>query len=174
MNCKKDSLGFYEFVLPIISIAEGVDACQMKHYLEVTSKEIDSCDHIILSGTPLKDNVTLRQPEKFTWIRSIKKPVLGICAGMQTIGVVFGLRLTQCLEVGMVEMTTLVENPLFSSTFKAYSLHNYSVEASEEFDVLAESKQCLQALKNKQRPIFGVLFHPEARNQDIIRSFIQL
>ncbi len=174
LNCEKDSLGYYEFVLPIISIAENLDECQAKHYLEVTSKEIDACSHIILSGTPLKDNVTLNQPEKFTWIRDSKKPIMGICAGMQTIGVVFGLCLTQCLEVGMVEMTTLKENPLFSSTFKAYSLHNYSVETSEEFDVLAKSKQCLQALKHKQKQIFGVLFHPEARNEEIIRHFIQL
>jgi anthranilate/para-aminobenzoate synthase component II len=174
LNYKKDSLAYYEFVLPIISIAERLDVCQSKHYLDLTRKETDACSHIILSGTPLKDNVTLTQPEKFSWIRNVKNPVLGICAGMQTIGVVFGLRLNQCLEVGMVEMTTLEENPLFSSTFKAYSLHNYSVESSEEFDVLAESKQCLQAIKHKKKPVFGVLFHPEARNENIIRHFIEL
>ena len=174
LNCKKDSLGYFEFVLPIISIAEELDVCQTKHYLEITSKEIDAVDHIILSGTPLKDNATLSQPEKFTWIRSVKKPILGICAGMQTLGVVFGLSLTECLEVGMMEMKTLKENPLFSSTFKVYSLHNFSVGTSQEFDVLAESKLCLQAFKHRQKLVFGVLFHPEVRNQDIIRRFIHL
>jgi GMP synthase-like glutamine amidotransferase len=173
MNCKKDSLGYYEFVLPIVSIVEGLDECKVKHYMEVSSKEADAFDHIILSGTPLKDNVTLGQPEKFTWIKNMEKPILGICAGMQTIGAVFNLHLVGCLEIGMVEMTTLKENPLFSGMFKAYALHNYSVETSQEFDVLAESELCLQALKHKQKPIFGVLFHPEVRNQDIIRRFIQ-
>ena len=174
LNWKKDSLGYYEFVLPIISIVERLDEFRVKHYLEVTKKEIDACDRIILSGTALKDNTSLNQPEKFAWIKDVKTPVLGICAGMQTIGQVFGLHLIECLELGMVEMTTLKENPLFASTFKAYSLHNYSVEASEEFELLAESSSCLQSLKHKQKPIFGVLFHPEARNEEIIRRFEQL
>ena len=122
----------------------------------------------------MKDNVTLNEPEKFNWLKSVDMPVLGICAGIQTIGVVFGLLLTRCLEVGMTPMTTLSENPLFSSTFKAYSLHNYSVESSEEFEVLAESPRCIQAIKHKQKPIYGVLFHPEVRNAEIVERFIEL
>ena len=174
LNWKKDSLGFYEFVSPIASIAAELEEYVVKHYLEVNRNDINRCDRIILSGTALKDNVTMEQPEKFSWIRSIDKPVLGICAGMQTIGVVFGFRLTRCLEVGMTEVTTLKENPLFSNTFKAYSLHNYSVEPSGDFEVLAESVQCPQAIKHRKKPIYGVLFHPEVRNEDILKRFIQL
>ena len=174
MNWKKDSLGYYEFVLPILSVAEQLDECVVKHYSEVTSEDLTDCRRVILSGTALKNNATLNQPQKFTWLKDIDKPVLGICAGMQTIGVVFGLLLTRCLEIGMTQMTTLNENPLFSGTFKAYSLHNYSVESSEEFEVLAESERCLQALKHKQKPIYGVLFHPEVRNGEIVKRFIQL
>ena len=122
----------------------------------------------------MKDNVTLNEPEKFNWLKSVDMPVLGICAGIQTIGVVFGLLLTRCIEVGMTPMTTLSENPLFSSTFKAYSLHNFSVESSEEFEVLAESPRCIQAIKHKQKPIYGVLFHPEVRNAEIVERFIEL
>ena len=94
MNWKKDSLGYYEFVAPIASIAEELDQCVVKHYLEVNSEDTSQCSSIILSGTALKDNVTLSQPEKFDWIKDLDKPILGICAGMQTLGLVFGLRLT--------------------------------------------------------------------------------
>jgi GMP synthase-like glutamine amidotransferase len=174
MNGKQDSLGYYEFVMPILAIAQELDECLVKHYSEVSSKDLADCNKIILSGTALKDNVTLNEPEKFSWLKSVDKPVLGICAGMQTIGVVFGLLLTMCLEVGMTPMTTLCENPLFSATFKAYSLHNYSVESSEDFEVLAESPRCLQAIKHKQKPIYGVLFHPEVRNAEILKHFITL
>ncbi len=174
MNWKKDSLGYYEFVAPITSIAEDLDQCVVKHYLEVNSEGTSQCSSIILSGTALKDNETLSQPEKFNWIKDLDKPILGICAGMQTIGLVFGLRLAKCLEIGMTEITTLKENPLFSAKFKAYSLHNYSVQSSSEFEVLAESARCMQALKHKQKPVYGVLFHPEVRNAEIIQRFIQL
>ena len=174
MNGKQDSLGYYEFVMPILTIAQELDECLVKHYSEVSSKDLADCNKIILSGTALKDNITLNDPEKFNWLKSVDKPVLGICAGMQTIGVVFGLLLTMCLEVGMTPMTTLSENPLFSATFKAYSLHNYSVESSEDFEVLAESPRCLQAIKHKQKPIYGVLFHPEVRNAEILKRFITL
>jgi len=175
MNWKKDSLGFSEFVSPIKLIAEEQDECLTKHYLEVTTEEIARCDRIILSGTALKDNATLSQPEKFEWLKSTDKPVLGICAGMQTIGLVFGLRLEKCLEIGMTQITTLKENQLFSTAaFRAYSLHNYSVGTSAEFEVLAESAKCLQATKHRHKPIYGVLFHPEVRNEDVIKRFIQM
>ncbi len=172
MNCKKNSLGFYEFVLPIVSVAKDFDECVVKHYAELRSEDIRECDCIILSGTPLKDNATLSEPEKFEWIKTCGKPLLGICAGMQTIGLAFGLLPKRCLGIGMTKITTVKANPLFASEFEAYALHNFSVDASSEFQVLAESTQCIQAIKHKQRDVYGVLFHPEVRNKEIIQRFI--
>jgi GMP synthase-like glutamine amidotransferase len=172
MNFKKDSLGFYEFVSPIVAIVEELDECFVKHYLEVKQEDISSCSKIILSGTALKDNATLNQTEKFSWIKDCEKPILGVCAGMQTTGLVFGARLEKCLEIGMTQITVLMANPLFSSSFKAYGLHNYSIQPSVEFDALADSAKCVQAMKHKQKDIYGVLFHPEVRNKEIIQHFI--
>jgi GMP synthase-like glutamine amidotransferase len=172
LNFKKDSLGFSEFVSPIAAIVEELDECLAKHYLEVKQEGIRKCKKIILSGTALKDNATLNQTDRFEWIKDYGKPILGICAGMQTTGLVFGARLNACLEIGMTQITTLKANPLFSSSFKAYSLHNYSIQPSSEFDVLAESVKCVQAIKHKQKEIYGVLFHPEVRNKEIIQHFI--
>jgi GMP synthase-like glutamine amidotransferase len=172
MNFKKASLGFSEFVSPITAIAEELDKCFVKHYLELKQQDITSCSKIILSGTALKDNTTLNQTDKFDWIKDCGKPILGICAGMQTTGLVFGARLNACLEIGMTQITTLKANPLFSLSFKAYSLHNYSIQPSAEFDELAESGKCTQAIKHKQKDIYGVLFHPEVRNKEIIQHFI--
>jgi GMP synthase (glutamine-hydrolysing) len=172
MNYKKNSLGFYEFVLPIVSVAKEVDECVVKHYTEITEENAGEHDCIVLSGTPLRDNATLSQLEKFEWIRTCGKPILGICAGMQTTGLVFGSRLRRCLGIGMTEISTCTENPLFSATFKAYTLHNFSVEPSVEFEVLAESTQCAQAVKHGQRDVYGVLFHPEVRNPEILQRFV--
>jgi GMP synthase (glutamine-hydrolysing) len=174
MNCKKDSLGYYEFVLPIVTIAKTQDECIVKHYLEITSRDVNQCKIVILSGTALKDTATLSQPEKFIWLKETEKPVLGICAGMETIGVVFGLRLVRCLEIGMTSISISEENPFYREDFKAYSLHSYCVEPSADFEVYAKSTKCSQIIKHKTDPIYGVLFHPEVRNTELIKRFIQL
>jgi GMP synthase-like glutamine amidotransferase len=73
----------------------------------------------------------------------------------------------------MTRITTTAPNPLFSSTFHAYALHNFSLKSGEGFEVLAESKKCVQAIKRKNEHIYGVLFHPEVRNPEIIQRFVK-
>ena len=172
MNWKRDSLAFNEFVAPIISVVQPLEKYLVKHFLDVKPAELEGYRKIILSGTTLKDHATLKQIEKFDWIKTCDKSILGICAGMQTIALVFEVPLTSCLQVGMAEITTLNENPLFQGNFNAYTLHNYSVEPSQNFEILAESTKCIQAIKHTQKNIYGVLFHPEVRNQEILKSFI--
>jgi GMP synthase-like glutamine amidotransferase len=174
MNWKRDSLAFNEFVLPIVSIIQPLEECEVKHFLDVKSAELDGFSKIVLSGTALKDHATLNQVDKFNWIKLYDKTVLGICAGMQTISLAFDEPLINCLHIGMTEITTLKDNPLFQGDFKAYTLHNYSVKHSQTFEVLAESPKSIQAIKHKQKNIYGVMFHPEVRNQNILKSFIQL
>lgn len=173
MNNKKNSLGFYEFVLPIAFIVKETGDYIVKHYSDIEIDGKGDYDCIILSGSPLKDNATLNQLDKFKWVQTCTKPLLGICAGMQTIGLVFGSRLKKCPGIGMTKITTLNENPLFSSTFEAYTLHNYSVVPSREFEALAESPDCLQAFRHRERTVYGLLFHPEVRNPDILQRFIR-
>jgi len=174
MNWTKNSLAFSEFVLPITSAIESFNKCEVKHFSEITIADLDACNKIVLSGTALKDHTTLKQIGNFNWVRTFDKPLLGICAGMQTISRAFGTPLTTCLQIGMAEISTLKENPLFKGNFKAYTLHNFSVKSSQTFETLAESTKCIQAIKHKQKDIYGVLFHPEVRNQEIIQRFIKL
>ena len=174
MNWKRNSLAFNEFVSPIVSVVQSLEECEVKHFLDIDTAELEGYSRIVLSGTTLKDHTTLKQVDKFNWIKTCGKPILGICAGMQTISLVFDESLTSCLQIGMTEITTLKENPLFQGDFKAYALHNYSVGVCQNFETLAESTKCIQAIKHKQKNIYGVLFHPEVRNQDILQRFIQL
>jgi GMP synthase-like glutamine amidotransferase len=174
MNWKQNSLSFYEFVSPIISAIKELENCEVRHYLEIKPKDLSGYNKIILSGTALKDHATLKQIEKFSWVTTLHKPLLGICAGMQTICLVFNEQLEQCLQVGMAEIKTLKENSLFQGNFNAYTLHNYSVAPSQTFETLAMSAQCIQAIKHRQKSIYGVLFHPEVRNPEILKQFIQL
>lgn len=171
MNFKKASLGFYEFVLPIVTAIEGINSYIVKHYAELDPDELAEYDSVILSGTPLMDNATLTQLERFEWIKTCPKPMLGICAGMQTIASVFGSRLVKCLGIGMTDIVSLKESLLFSSAFKAYALHNFSIKPSRDFEILAKSARCVEAMKLQQRDVYGVLFHPEVRNPEILQHF---
>jgi GMP synthase (glutamine-hydrolysing) len=174
MNSKKDSLGTYEFVFPVASIVNQFEVYTIRHYSELDQIDEDKYSHIILSGNALRNTQVLNQTQNFSWIRNCKKPMLGICAGMQTIGLVFKSSLKTCLEIGMKQITTVRENPLFSSSFRAYELHNYSIHPSNEIEVLAESKKCVQAIKHKKKDAYGVLFHPEVRNREVIERFTHL
>lgn len=171
MNCKKNSLGYYEFVLPIATIVKNKEAFVVKHYSDMNQENTDRYKRIILSGTPLKDSKYLDNIEEFEWIRQCDKPIFGICAGMQAMGLVFGSSLEKCLEIGMKSIRTVKKNRLIPSTFKAYELHNYSVLPSSAFDVLAQSDKCVQTIKHKKKEVYGVLFHPEVRNKEIIERF---
>jgi GMP synthase-like glutamine amidotransferase len=173
MNWKKDSLAFNEFVSSIVSVVRPLEKFNVKHFLDIELEELSGYSKIVLSGTTLKDHATLKLVDKFNWIKTCGKPILGICAGMQTISLLFGEPLVKCLQIGMVEISIIKENPLFEGDFKAYALHNYSVKQSQTFEVLAESTKCIQAIKHKQKNIYGLLFHPEVRNQEILRNFIQ-
>ncbi len=174
MNWKRNSLAFSEFVSPIISVVQRLEECEVKHFLDIEPGELGDYSKIVLSGTTLKDHETLKQLGRFSWIKTCENPILGICAGMQTIALVFKEYLTPCLQIGMTENKTLKTNPLFQGDFKAYALHNYSVGNCQNFETLAESTKCIQAIKHKQKNIYGVLFHPEVRNQDILKRFMQL
>jgi len=160
-----------EFVSPIVSAIESIEQCVVKHFLDVNPAELGGYSRIIFSGTTLKDFEAQKHLEKFRWIKAYDKPILGICAGMQVISLIYDVPLTPCMQVGMTEITTQTVNPLFGDTFQAYTLHSLSTTQSEHFKVLAQSSKCIQAIKHKQKPIYGVLFHPEVRNQTILQNF---
>ncbi len=174
MCMKKDSLSAAEFTLPIASMIRGKSDFLIRHYSKIDSKDIGRSEKIILSGTALKDNQFIKDIDMFSWIKTCKKPILGICAGMEAIALAFGSSLKQHKEIGMAEIRTKKKNPLFSGNFKAYELHSYAIEPSDDFDILAESKGCIQAIKHKRKEIYGLMFHPEVRNRDIVDSFVEL
>jgi GMP synthase (glutamine-hydrolysing) len=174
MNWKKDSLAYYEFVSPIVSVVKTMDNYEVKHFTEIEPEKLDFYDKIILSGTTLKDFATLKLIERFNWVKEYNKPIFGICAGIQTICLVFGVPLTNCLQIGMTDIETVESNPLFEGAFKAYALHSLSPQPSEDFSIIAKSKKCIEAVKHKRKEIYGVLFHPEVRNIEIIERFIGL
>jgi len=172
INLNGTKLGYYEFVLPILS-AVG-EKCIVKSYKLVTKKDLIKCDKVILSGTPLRDLKYSENLKYFEWIKDFDKPLLGICAGMQVIALISGAILNKYKEIGMFKIQVVKENKLFSSKFEAYMVHNHSTSIPKGFEILAKSKKCIAVIKHEKKEIYGTLFHPEVRNVEIIKKFISM
>jgi len=168
------SLGTYEFVQPIINVIGKLTKYKVCNYLQLKAEQIRKYDAIIFSGVPLKDDAYLSHLDKFDWLPNCSVPILGICAGAQIIGLAFGAKLKRCKEIGLVELVTQARNPLFSGHFKAYCLHKYALKLSSTLRPLASSKKCIEAFKHKRKPIYGLLFHPEVRNKEILERFLKI
>ncbi len=189
INICKEKLHYLEFVKPIEDILrkEKIEY-QTIYYKKITDKELlnKKLEKIIICGTSLKDNGYLENLEHFKWINFPKlkcpagsslegKPILGICGGMQIISLIFGGILVENKEIGQIKVRFRKEFlNLKPSEKEVYLLHNYSV-INNEFEVFASSQELEipQAIKHKTKPIYGVLFHPEVRNKELINYFCE-
>jgi GMP synthase (glutamine-hydrolysing) len=167
-----EKLSEEEFVKPIASIVKKDYI--IKHYRKIGVQEIKKFDKIIICGTAIKDNKYLREIKKFDWIKNINKPILGICAGMQIIGLIFKAKLIKNDEIGMTRIITKKANKLFSDDFEAYELHEKGLSNLKNFEILALSDNSVQAIKHKRKEIYGIMFHPEVRNERVVENFVQL
>lgn len=173
LSARKDSLHFFEFVKPVLDILETAAAAYtVKHYLDITAKDIEDAERFILCGTGLQDHAALKETKRFAWLKKTKKPVLGICAGMQLIGKVHGGRIIVKPRIGVVKVQFLDPDPLMRmmSRFDVYELHNKAVTVPPGFKELAET-DIPMAFKKNDAPIYGVLWHPEVLNKELVRAF---
>ena len=165
-----DKLSEDEFVR---SISETVNiGFFVKHYSALNTGNIDKSSKIIICGTALMDNEYLNHLEAFDFLKNIRKPILGICSGMQIIALQFGAKIKREKEIGMIKISSASENKLFSGEFEAYALHGNGLTDLDKFDIIAKSGKGVQAIKHKKKEIYGVMFHPEVRNSLIIKKFI--
>ena len=194
INICKEKLHFYEFVKPVgkVLIKNKIKGF-IRHYTCLNKKDLDKASRGIICGTSLRDNEFLDEIKRFNWIRNFKKPLLGICGGMQLIGMVFGGKLDKKSEVGYfyenfskeflglknkVEVYHLHNNYVNFNKLKDSELNDFENNGLNDFEVVSESRvgsdsKINQAVKHKKRKIYGVLFHPEVRNKELIKMFLQ-
>ncbi len=160
-----------EFVKPIEDIVKK--NCITKHYSKLTKKDISSSSKIIITGTSLQDNKFIKDIKKFEFLKHYEKPVLGICAGMQIISLLYGGKPKKGTEIGYY--FEYFEKPFLSleGEHEVYHLHNNYATLPRDFEKFTDSR-IPQAIKHKSREIYGVLFHPEVRNKELIEEFIKL
>ncbi|MDK2975305.1 MAG: hypothetical protein PWP08_1676 [Methanofollis sp.] len=172
---KEDSLSRYEFVSPIEEIVRRAGfPSRTRHFASVQDADLSGAAAVILCGTALMDNFFAEHLERFEWVHECTVPVLGICAGMQAIAAVFGGRIEPNAEIGMTDVDVVGPDAIFSGRerFSAYELHSFAVTPPDSFEVLAVSERCVQVIRHASVPIYGVMFHPEVRNEWVVTQFL--
>lgn len=170
-----------EFVRPISRIVEdrsGNDGrtheISVHQALNVPYDDLAIDDNLIICGTAFQDDEYLNHIDAFRWLRDTPATVLGICSGMQILALAWGAELSSGQEIGMVEVEILRTNPLVEGHFQAYALHKHSLKGLDAFEIWAKSEDCVQVIAHKRKDQYGVLFHPEVRQHEVIRRFIDI
>lgn len=147
----------------------------------VAPRELASFSALILSGGP----ASVYDPNAIQIDRGILelgRPVLAICYGMQFIAHALGgvIQRGQRGEYGVEELSISDGADLFRDVGDRSSvlMSHFDVVADPgpAFDIIATTPNCLGAIRHKQRPIFGVQFHPEvdltSEGQRILSNFL--
>jgi len=168
----KEKFHYYEFVRPIEEIIKKTNTEFISiHYKDLTEDMLSKSRKIIICGTSLKDNAFLDDIKYFLWLRGYNKPVLGICGGMHILGLLYNEKMHKKQEIGLTKVEFKKDFFGMKKIEEVYELHNFYV-TSKEYNIIAESKNCPQAIKHREKPFYAVLFHPEVRNKELIRNFI--
>ncbi len=151
---------------------------------EVELSKIEQYSHIIFSPGPGLPGSTQSMFAVLDHYAQ-RKPILGVCLGMQGIAEFFGGKLFNQATVKhgvqtichVTHSDTLFEG--LPEKFNVGLYHSWAVErnSSVQLTELAYSDDgVMMALKHKDHPIFGVQFHPESilteYGNEILRNFL--
>jgi anthranilate synthase component II len=114
-------------------------------------------------------------------------PMLGVCLGHQAIGQAFGGEIVRAPAPVHGKTSRISHNArgLFrglNGPFSATRYHSLIIERSsapDELEITAESDDGLvMGVAHRERPVFGVQFHPESiaseNGRQILRNFLEL
>ncbi len=170
INICRDSLHYYEFVKPVVDILKDEEVLIL-HYEDLVQKDLEYCDRVIICGTSLADNKYIKDIKYFFWLKDFKKPVLGICAGFQILGMVFGGKIEKALEIGFFKEKFDKNFLGLEGEIGVYHLHRKYIKFSKDWRIFNKG-DIVQAIKLNN--FYGVLFHPEVRNKDMFLNFVKL
>ncbi|SCZ80376.1 glutamine amidotransferase-related protein [Acidaminobacter hydrogenoformans] len=193
-----DDFGWIPRLKSAIEAIESVHFI-MQHFSSVSidNIEIIEPDCIIIYGRVTHhwdlEEIMQSYLSELEMIQALQKPTLGICAGLELMAIAFGGEIGRMsengmgdvLEEGYIRKTILKKNPLFEGlegTFCCRELHREEVKVlPAEFELLATSEMCrVQGIKHKDKPMYGVQFHPEWYNSDypdgsiILHNFLKI
>lgn len=170
-----DKLSELEFVRPVENVLKDVNVRFFTgHYTRIARDDLDEAKKVVICGTALKDFDYLENAGKFSWLREFEKPVLGICAGFQIVGKVFGNEVVEDTRIGQFKVDVIRKTKLISKAeFCSYFLNSKTVKTEKSFVTVAKSGKLASIIKHESKEIYGCLFHPEVLNPEIIVNFCE-
>lgn len=123
---------------------------------------------IVFSGAPILLSETDPAPylNKTAWLKDYEKPFLGICFGHQILGLTYGASVTRQKEdrdwqtIEILQEDSLFDK--FPQEFEMMEDHCETVSIPPNFIHLGVSDACInEVMKHKEKPLYGVQFHPE-------------
>jgi anthranilate synthase component 2 len=159
------------------------DQVVVKRNDEMNLQEIADFDKIVLSPGPGLPKDAGNMPELLNMYIG-KKPILGVCLGMQAIAEHFGGELynQKVVRHGITtEIKSFPENTLFQNLPSRITVglyHSWAVRhLPEEIKVTAmSSENVIMAIEHKTLPIYGVQFHPESilteYGREVLMNFV--
>ena len=158
---------------------------QLKKFLK-NKEEKKKISGIILGGSNLKYSNRLCACSVNNNIISLIEfdvPILGICFGLQTISMAHGGEVIAMKNmVNSSKKVVLKKSRLFKDLKKEEIfkfMHNdYVSEIPTSFKIIAQTKnKMIQAIEHKEKPIFGVQFHPEISGKSgdiLLNNFLKI
>ncbi len=175
IKTNKHPLHDEEFVKPVIKVIDDkVDVVEIKE--ENLKEKIKKADKIIITGTSLRDNSYMKHWRNTEIIKQLSVPVLGICAGMQILGKIYGSKIVKSTQIGVKEIKIERETKLISKKgqkLKAYFLHNYTIKENEKMKIIGRLDYP-EIIKIKYKEQYGLGFNPEVMNREIIERFLEI
>ena len=145
---------------------------------------LDDVEGFILSGGPESSNIE-GNPTIHQDIFDTKKPILGICYGMQVLSFQEGGKVINegKKEFGYAELNLLSESKIFENTdttIDVWMSHGDKVDSLPAgYEITASSPNSpIAAFQNQEKKYFGLQFHPEVTHtkygKDIIKNFVDI
>ena len=161
------------FVFNLVHYMEELD-CEVvvKRNDKFSLNEVDKFDKIVLSPGPGLPSEAGKLKELIVQYAK-KKPILGVCLGLQAIGEVFGASLEHLDEVyhGVATKATILvdDEVLFKNLETEIVIGRYhswvlsSANFPEELEVTSvDRNNQIMSLRHKIYDVRGVQFHPES------------
>ena len=142
--------------------------CKTIAYFDFDEKSIQDYDAVIFSGAPILLTEIDQEPylKTFEWVRTFEKPILGICFGHQLLGLLHGASVSMQREDRDWQwIEAIAHSPIFDDLDNPVAMqedHCESISVPPGFELSATSDTTVnEAMHHKNKPFFGVQFHPE-------------
>ena len=164
-------------------IGECGEEVLVKRNDQISIDEINalSPEKIVISPGPCTPNEAGISIEL---IKISSVPLLGVCLGHQSIGAAFGGKVIKAPEIFHGKLSEIahnnkglfqgIDNP--SSVVRYHSLIIEKNSLPDELEITAtlrDDMNIIMAIQHKNRPIYGVQFHPESIDTSFGKKLIQ-